>query len=185
MPAINIEKNGEVFVTKQHESIKETLPVFLEKVNPTRVIEIGSLNFGLTALISNHFDGQIITYEIDETRMSSWRRLHPHAQNIELRMMSVFDDMDRITNEIQSDGTTLVMCDGGDKIKEFNTFAPYLKKGDVICAHDFQDPAWNGIRPSWVTEISTINIMEVVINERLKDYESDLMLPSVWGCYQK
>ena len=34
-------------------------------------------------------------------------------------------------------GKTLLLCDGGDKIKEFHTFAPYLKKGDMIMAHDY------------------------------------------------
>ena len=32
---------------------------------------------------------------------------------------------------------TFIFCDGGDKIKEFNTFAPLLKKGDCIAVHDW------------------------------------------------
>lgn len=30
----------------------------------------------------------------------------------------------------------LFICDGGDKQREFETFAPKLKSGSIICAHD-------------------------------------------------
>jgi hypothetical protein len=29
------------------------------------------------------------------------------------------------------------LCDGGNKIKEFNTFSKHLKYNDVIMAHDY------------------------------------------------
>ena len=32
---------------------------------------------------------------------------------------------------------TFIFCDGGDKAKEFNTYAPLLKPGDCIAAHDW------------------------------------------------
>jgi len=32
---------------------------------------------------------------------------------------------------------TFIFCDGGDKVKEFNTYAPLLKSGDRIAAHDW------------------------------------------------
>ena len=41
-----------------------------------------------------------------------------------------------IKNMIQQKHRVLLYCDGGDKDREFNTFAPYLKKGDFIMAHD-------------------------------------------------
>ena len=33
-------------------------------------------------------------------------------------------------------GIPLFICDGGDKQREFETFAPKLKSGSIICAHD-------------------------------------------------
>jgi cephalosporin hydroxylase len=36
-----------------------------------------------------------------------------------------------------NDGRTLILCDGGNKVKEFLTFAPMLKAGDMIMAHDY------------------------------------------------
>ena len=32
---------------------------------------------------------------------------------------------------------TFIFCDGGDKAKEFNTYAPLLKSGDRIAVHDW------------------------------------------------
>jgi cephalosporin hydroxylase len=32
---------------------------------------------------------------------------------------------------------TFIFCDGGDKVKEFNMYAPLLKKGDRIAVHDW------------------------------------------------
>ena len=32
---------------------------------------------------------------------------------------------------------TFIFCDGGDKAKEFNTYAPLLKTGDCIAVHDW------------------------------------------------
>lgn len=45
---------------------------------------------------------------------------------------------------------TFIFCDGGDKIKEFNTYAPLLKSGDCIAVHD------------WHHEISMGDIMHTV-----------------------
>lgn len=46
---------------------------------------------------------------------------------------------------IRSPGTTLLLCDGGNKKKEFEIYAPFLKEGDVIMAHDwaFDEEAFN------------------------------------------
>jgi len=49
------------------------------------------------------------------------------------------DSTQKIEELIQASGCTVLLCDGGDKPREFNFFAPYLKKGDYILAHDFQD----------------------------------------------
>lgn len=52
---------------------------------------------------------------------------------------------------IQSKGTTLVLCDGGDKVREVTQFAPYLKAGDFIMAHDWarDRAARERLRPKW------------------------------------
>lgn len=44
---------------------------------------------------------------------------------------------------IKREGTTLILCDGGSKINEFNILSKYLKSGDIIMAHDYVDTKEN------------------------------------------
>ena len=45
------------------------------------------------------------------------------------------------------DMKTFIFADGGDKIKEFNTYAPLLKSGDCIAVHDWGvEIAWEPIK---------------------------------------
>ena len=47
---------------------------------------------------------------------------------------------DEVINHVKeniSDLKTFIFCDGGDKVKEFNTYAPLLKSGDSIAVHDW------------------------------------------------
>lgn len=46
-----------------------------------------------------------------------------------------------IREVIQSPGTTLLLCDGGDKRKEVALYAPALKPGDFIMVHDWAKDA--------------------------------------------
>ncbi len=57
---------------------------------------------------------------------------------------------------ISREGITFVFCDNGDKPREFNTFAPYLKKGDIMAVHD------------WGTEINMGCIKETCQKYNLK-----------------
>ena len=50
---------------------------------------------------------------------------------------------------------TFIFCDGGNKVKEFNTYAPLLKSGDCIAVHD------------WGVEISMPQIQETLKNHNL------------------
>ncbi|MEZ5416719.1 MAG: hypothetical protein R2708_05180 [Vicinamibacterales bacterium] len=42
-----------------------------------------------------------------------------------------------VARDIQRPGVTLLVCDGPDKVADVKTFAPYLKTGDLIMAHDY------------------------------------------------
>ena len=49
--------------------------------------------------------------------------------------------IEKIQKYIQEPGKTLVFCDGGNKKREFNLFAKYLKVGDIIMGHDYAKDA--------------------------------------------
>tara|TARA_R100001443_G_scaffold12706_2_gene22413 strand:- start:3369 stop:4043 length:675 start_codon:yes stop_codon:yes gene_type:complete len=46
------------------------------------------------------------------------------------------ETIDHVSENIQ-EHKTFIFCDGGDKVKEFNTYAPLLKPGDCIAVHDW------------------------------------------------
>ena len=186
MPAILIQKGAYSFGTKQHDGVRKAIPEFLKRVEPDRIIEIGSLNFGFTALLSDHFDGEIVSYEIDLSKSTQHNNLLlAGGTNVEAKFKSAFDDYKFIEEFIQREGRTLVFCDGGNKIKEFIELSDFLKSGDVICAHDFKNTNKKYNRPKWTVEITDVDIQEAIDKHELVEYEADLMLPVVWGSYQK
>jgi hypothetical protein len=95
-----------------------------------------------------------------------------------------------IKDFIQSEGTTLVLCDGGNKISEFNLISPLLKEGDIIMAHDyidtienfeqnFKNKIWN-----WC-EIKESDISEISEKENLVPFYQEHFNKVVWVCKQK
>lgn len=49
----------------------------------------------------------------------------------------VFQHIEEIGKTIQEDGISIIFCDGNEKSREFNTFAPLLKVGDILGIHDW------------------------------------------------
>lgn len=99
-----------------------------------RIIEIGTDYGGLTNLLADHAISQgidIYTYDINPNRFVS------HNDKIKFFNTDVFLIEDEIAELIGSKGKTLLLCDGGNKRKEFEVFHKYLKSGDVIMAHDY------------------------------------------------
>mgnify|MGYP003646616649 CR=1 FL=1 len=99
-----------------------------------RIIEIGTDYGGLTNLLADHSISEgidIYTYDINPNRFVS------HNDKIKFFNTDVFLIEDEIAELIGSKGKTLLLCDGGNKRKEFEVFHKYLKSGDVIMAHDY------------------------------------------------
>jgi hypothetical protein len=77
---------------------------------------------------------------------------------------NLFERTDEILKLISSSGKSVVFCDAFDKPHEFKTFAPALKKGDIISAHDWG----RAIKGEWVkTIIEENNLKELFREERL------------------
>ena len=68
------------------------------------------------------------------------------------------ESISHITDNL-SQFKTFIFCDGGDKINEFNTFAPLLKKDDCIAVHD------------WGHEICSQNIQQTINDYNLQPDE--------------
>ena len=69
-------------------------------------------------------------------------------------LVDVFSDdaMEHIKCNVK-DKKTFIFCDGGDKAREFNTYAPLLKSGDCIAVHDWG----NEINWGMISEVAEQN----------------------------
>lgn len=166
------------------------------------VIEIGGYLGGFTLVLSDAMDhGTILTYENNADfpfrfpNKNITARTHfpwdQFTQPVALREKDIFDDLDAVKDFIQREGKTIVLCDGGDKIREFDTLSPYLKSGDVICTHDYalnmeshsaiiESGAWDSRAPQVVYE----DIRPFVEREGLVPDES-IDPKSIWGVFKK
>jgi len=72
------------------------------------------------------------------------------------KTLDVLNENEEISNIIKKDGRTIMFCDNGRKIQEFNIYAVFLKSGDIIGVHD------------WDSEISFEDIKETIEKEKLE-----------------
>jgi len=121
----------------QKYGVEKAFTILAEKCINTpfqKIIEIGTDYGGLTNLLADHsisLNAKIHTFDINPTRFVS------HNEKINFTNQNVFQIEKTLGELIQSSGRTLLLCDGGNKKQEFQTFYKYLKDGDVIMAHDY------------------------------------------------
>jgi hypothetical protein len=184
--------------TMQHIDVKEKFLKLLMELRPQKVLEIGTASGGLTLLIRDLLDDIGLTETIIETYdVNHPNYLQNYVDNgskININVKNIFNhnynqmiDGGGVINFIKSEGTTLVLCDGGSKINEFNLLSDYLKVGDVIMAHDYSpnknyfentllDKIWN-----WM-EIQDSDIIECCTKNNLLPYMEDDFKQVVWVC---
>jgi predicted O-methyltransferase YrrM len=183
--------------TQQHDDVADVFKTLFNNVQPKRILEIGTAYGGLTLLLrdlldeNNLSDCEIRSYDVIDKHY-----LHSHIENgikIDVRIEDIFNHQyDTLTNDqisefIQGEGTTLVLCDGGSKKNEFRILSKFLKKGDVIMAHDYspnqeyfdthiKDNVWG-----WL-EIQDSDINESCTENNLVPYMAEEFTQVVWAC---
>jgi hypothetical protein len=169
---------------------------FLAEVNPSQILEIGTGLGGFTSFLKICCDDlelstSILSFDIHE---KSWFD-ETRAMGIDIRIEDVFlEDYTGLRQDIieyiQSDGTTIVLCDGGNKINEFKTLSEHIKINDFIMAHDYVEDTnifrekiyqkiWN-----WC-EITENDISPSCEKYNLTDYKKEEFNNAVWVCKQK
>lgn len=116
------------------------------------IVEIGSSYNGLSVFLAlycnlspktphtgrNPYRTQFYTFDIEVRNFDGVCFLRQMGANFvigdTLKDQNVIDTIRQI---ISSPGRTLLICDGGDKIKEFELYAPFLKQGDFVLVHDY------------------------------------------------
>ena len=111
---------------QQNHNVYEVFYNFLNDVKPKRILEVGTALGGFTKflkLVSDELNLDIKILSLD-IYFNPWY-VEMIDSGIDIRVENVFNSdytevYDYVKNFIQSEGTTLVLCDGGDKVREFN-----------------------------------------------------------------
>ena len=181
---------------QQNHNVYQTFYNFLNEIKPKRIIEIGTALGGFTQFLKkvsdeSHLNIDILSYDIH--KMAWYEDMV--KTGIDVRVENIFDvDYSFIKQEvidfIQQDGITIVLCDGGDKVREFNILSNYIKEGDFIMAHDYIDNYenfnTNYYKKIWNWhEISDIDITNACERNNLKTYNKNIFDLVVWVCKKK
>jgi cephalosporin hydroxylase len=119
----------------------------IDRYKPRRIIDLGTNNGGFAVFLGIHaWRIGAVVHSFDLCQAPSTELLpltnvlpiHFHRAN----HREVADTFIRVLIETQ--GVSYVLCDGGSKVWEFNTFSDMLKPGDVIGVHDYhvKDEFW-------------------------------------------
>jgi predicted O-methyltransferase YrrM len=145
-----------------------------KEVDIHRVIEIGTAAGGLTVFLALAVP-QVVTLDI-----ADYREYRPtmNKLGIDFRCGDVFQHIDEIRDLINLPGTSLVLCDGGNKPLELRTFAPFLKPGDIIAAHDYatEDNEWG---------FSEIRVEDADGLDYLEPFLSEVMGKAAWLSFRR
>lgn len=169
---------------------------FLSEVKPSRILEIGTALGGFTQFLKISVDDlkldtKILTYDIYS---KDW---YPDLikNGIDLKVEDIFHEnytscKQEVLDFIKSEGVTVVLCDGGNKISEFKLLSKSLKIGDYILAHDYatnkevfetqiNKKIWN-----WI-EIVESDIETSCKVNGLVDFNKEKFNSAVWTCKKK
>jgi hypothetical protein len=180
-------------LSQQHHNVYQIFYDFLKETKPKRIIEIGTALGGFTRFLKIctndlKLNCKILSFDINH---NSWYG-QMNKEGIDVRVENIFNkDYSSVKKEvidfIKTEGTTIVLCDGGWKTKEFDILSNYIKKGDFILAHDYcqdektfnekiKNKIWN-----WL-EITDKDIQESVNRNNLKPYKPEIFSQAVWVC---
>lgn len=159
------------------------------RVEVARIIELGTGLGGLSVFLKTYCvgaDAEFITYD----------RAESVRENPVLRELGVAirpDDLDavativEIARETQKLGVTLLLCDGPNNVAAVQRFAPYLKPGDIVMAHDYApsrelfNTHINGRLWSWC-EVTDDDVADISRRYWLEPLLQEDFVPAVWMC---
>jgi hypothetical protein len=178
---------------QQNPNAFEVFYDFLNEIKPSRILEIGTSLGGFTSFLNYaskrlNIPCDILSYDIYE---KDWYT-DMINEGIDVRVENVFnlhytEVKQEVIDFINQDGVTLILCDGGSKIHEFNLLSDYMKVADFIMAHDYSEneetfkesvymKIWN-----W-HEIADKDIQEACDRNKLISYNKEIFNTVAWVC---
>lgn len=138
------------------------LEVVLTKYKPGLIIELGT-GYGTSARFFSMF-APVVTFDID------YIKLIKEYPNITYYDLDVFckKAQEIITELIKSKNRIFLFCDGGNKGDEMNMYAPVLKPGDLLFAHDWKSAVHIGHIQEMIVKLRPRPVVEQKEFDRLK-----------------
>jgi len=157
------------------------------------VIEIGTSYGGLSLFLneqSNIHNFKFITYDISDVRIKkAWL---DNKIPFDYRIEDCFStNTSNFIITLLKENKCLLLCDGGNKVEEFNFFSQFITSGSYIMAHDYstdknyfdkniRDKVWNWLEiedADIMSSVDDYNLIKPEYYEKFKDV--------VWVCYKK
>lgn len=180
---------------QQHHAVYEKFYSLLQETKPSRILEIGTALGGFTAFLGLAtkelgLDTKIRSYDISDKPWYDELR----TSGIDIFLADIFHNYTSVDQDaidfIRQPGLTMVLCDGGNKIHEFNLLGHYIKPNDIIMAHDYSESTeyfyehiknkiWN-----W-HEIKYQDISETCKKCNLIPFKQEELASVVWCCFMK
>lgn len=183
-----------IHTTQQVSNIKSFFEFLLKEERFDTIIEIGTSLAGLTYILDDIIKDNNLPHNIHTFDFSYKDYVDNFLKERECNYHICDERTDEFKTKIKdllmTGGKCLLLCDGGNKKEEFNLYSDFLKKGDIIMAHDYSlnqeffnekinNKIWN-----WF-EIEYKDIEDSVIRNKLSEYSKLNFLFAAWACYEK
>lgn len=160
------------------------------------IVEIGFEHGGFTLWLHKNKlpDTRLIAYDITFAKnLAANTCASGRGRPIEFRLGDCFSAgaFAGVAAAITGSRKALILCDGGNKIQEFQTYSPLLRSGDVIMCHDYSDDddkfwqlagelGWKG-----TPEVRLADILSSVSKHELLAYHQPAFRDVFWGAFVK
>lgn len=178
---------------QQREEAMNVFLSLLQKINPKRVIEVGTGSGGLTMFIRDNLPQEVDIYTFEINEIGTHNILKEN--NIKLYYENIYEppvDWSKYTLKKEWENLfditpKLILIDGGNKKAEFNGVAKYLNTGDIIMLHDYSTDkttfdtlnVWNWLE----CQYSDVKTSCEAFN--LTPFMNEEFLNVAWGCFIK
>lgn len=195
------EKNpGNIFILSQMSNVGHYFEKFLIEEQFDTIVEIGTYKGGLSILLDEIKQKHGLSFKLHTLDIGMWDEVEFrkvlevfNSREIAFKKLDIFSDPGNafVASLIEEKGKKVcILCDGGDKVKEFVHFSKLIKPGDFIMAHDYSHNSNNedgmSYNCSWNwQEIYYTDIVEAIRDNKL-EINSSVRFPEVaWACYKK
>jgi hypothetical protein len=166
--------------------------IFFSQQRFGRVIEFGTGWGGFTlflAMVKLVHNCELYSFDTEKIPNTDVRQFLTREIKV-FGGYDIFTQNEFINSLIAEEGKrVLVLCDNGDKPREFNEFSKYLKNNDVIMCHDYyktREEFESDTNKTWEwCEITRSDIQQAIDNQYLCETYIECFKDAHWGCFVK